>query len=213
MQGVAWAMEHYSTHLLLDIYPLSREDYRIQSVRRRASYDYFIQIVEEPYRAAEFIIKVLKVGIIGMTYKRTLLLAKDAGILPADVVDSLIYFRDLRNKIVHDNPKANESLLLYNELFNLITLGFALYEIFSAYERCKIESFKRKDMRSIPDRKVVVNKTYLLEWLQTGPGSIWSDGFYDGYEESKRKAISKLRTDNNATTYIIDIGAIYRRCA
>jgi len=205
-------MLHYSTHVLLDIYPLSEEEYRNQSVRRRASYDYLNQIVEEPYKAIEFIINILRIGVVGRPYKPTLLLAKESGVLPSDVVDSLLYFRNLRNEIVHNNPKANESLLVYPELFKMIILGFALFEVFWAYADCRIESFRSRVNVKL-ERTVVVDQSYLLKWLQIGIDRGWSDGFFDGFEESKVNAISKLRNENDSTAFVIDIGSIHKRCA
>lgn len=211
MNAVAWNMLHYSNHLLLDIYPLSKEGYRSQSVRRRASYDYLNQIVEEPYKAVEFIINILRLETTGSSYKQTLRRAKDSGILPADIVNSLMHFRDLRNKVIHENPKVNESLLLYPELFELIVLGFAMYEVFSAYAACGIESFKR--VVNMAERTVEVDKAYLLKWLNTDIDRGWSDGFYDGYDVSKNNAHSMLRSENNLTRYVVDVGAINKRCA
>ena len=200
---------HYSNHLLLDIYPLSRAQYKKKSMPRRASYDYLNQIIENAYKTTQYIMKAVGVSPVGSTYYQRFHQAKVLNVFPTDLADALIDFSHVRNKAVHENFKVNETLELYDKLIELITVGFALFELFGAFEY----GINNGIPENITYDEIVVDKKYLLMWLEPRRANTQDDETDKEHEARKAMARSKLEAADFVPTYIIDLDLVWKHFA
>lgn len=193
-------MFYYASHVLRDIYPLSREQYRKQSIHRRASYDYLNQIIECAYDCTGRAMRALHLSQMGKTYYERFTNAKTLGLIPEGLADTLIELKILRNKAIHNNKIINDRLVLYDNLIRLVTCGFASFELFRIHEWTVANGIP-------PDpeiNRIVVDKDYVLRLLKPRPMPEHGDEFYQENESKKQMARAKLVAEGSVPRHTID---------
>lgn len=177
---------HYASHVLIDIYPLTKTEYTSQSMPRRASYDYLNQTVEAGHRLAANLIQHTGAAP-ESTYYRRFSQARDLAVFPDCVTATMLSFQSLRNKTVHENWRVNQNVSLYPRLLELSAVGFALYEL------TRFHQFRD------PKRVVIIDTDYLLAWLR-GPINFTH---HAPSEELKTKVIDMLKREAHPPRYEI----------
>jgi uncharacterized protein YutE (UPF0331/DUF86 family) len=189
---------HYSNHLLLDVFPLTKSEYKRQSVYRRASYDYLNQIIEATFAITDKIMISMNIQNRGKTYHERFTQAQKVGLLPLKLAHALLDLKKLRNTAVHKNPAVNDSLMLFDKLITLIAVGFAASEILSTFENCI-----RNGVSDKYNYKCVIDRSFFSNWLCRSTKIDNEENAEEAsisrqYHESKKKALKKL-------THIADV--------
>lgn len=157
---------HLAHKVLGQVYPLSREEYKLQSMPRRASYAYLSEIVETGGRLTLDLLEQFGESP-DQTYLKRLRRTVDLGILPSQFAELLIRLTTLRNKTVHENPAINQELRVYSQLPSMVVVAFALAEIDRAVRRSLNPSHSQQARDCV---SVVVDREYLRrEFVRGGP--------------------------------------------
>ena len=151
---------HYATHLLVDVYPLARAEFKAASLHRRASYSYINEIVEGAQSLAGSMLR--RIGKTApTTWTGSVRSAGLEGLLPTDLVESLLRLRTLRNQVVHENPVANFKLVAFERIPLVLMCGYALFEVWRA------SAWATDTQRSTPPPDILVDRDYALELLRS----------------------------------------------
>ena len=152
---------HYTTHLFFDVYPLSEVAYKENSLKRRASNDYAIQIVEQSHNSLGWILT--RLGLKPENYKRhRFYQAQQEQILPKSITETLVRLISTRNKTVHENVSVTEDLTLYSVLIEYVAVGYAMFHLISHCEFC-LTGFERA---ATPEDLIIIDRAYLFEELE-----------------------------------------------
>lgn len=150
---------HYANHLLTDVYPLSRADFRTARLQRRASYSYINEIVEGAQDLTRHMLRRLLLPI-PSTWSTSIRQAAKEGLLSADLLECLMILRPLRNRIIHENPAADADLAAFDHLPQAISAAFALFETW----RAAASAAKSADVA--PPQDVIVDRAYVLDAIR-----------------------------------------------
>jgi uncharacterized protein YutE (UPF0331/DUF86 family) len=153
---VAGLIYHYAKYTFFQIYPLSQNEFKEDSMHRRAAYDYIVQIVEKSSDMAKKTMGYFfKIGPQD-SYRERFLKAKYLQIIPSRMADTLISLSDLRTKIVHYNDLVNEKLpVIYGQLGIIVTVAFAMHELTKTYHSYLVD-------RDAEIANILIDKKYLI---------------------------------------------------
>ncbi|SFU32414.1 hypothetical protein SAMN05216339_101343 [Nitrosomonas eutropha] len=160
---------HFATTVLREIAPLNEEEYRTNSLARRASYSYLNELVEGAFKLAsnELTARGHRPE---KTYRLRFQQAAALGVFPTVVAERLVNLAVLRNRSTHENKVVNDELELFPKLLELAVIGFGLYEIASA-------------LPAAQPRVIAVDATYVWSKLSTASANDDCGGATDKLKE------------------------------
>jgi hypothetical protein len=194
---------HYAKPLFCQIYPLSKNEFELGNLSRRAADDYIAQVVEKSSEMVERTIRCLGKSIFDGTYRGKFEQAKQLQILPATLGDSLISIGKLRNKIAHHNETVNENLLVYSQMGLIIATAFAMYELTKVFHQ-------QLSGLDTPTEDILIDKNYLFGFPTSAIYWTASGGFQHKGDLEKQKL--RLQNDITIPVFKIDIAAIKVIC-
>ncbi|HET7231905.1 MAG TPA: HepT-like ribonuclease domain-containing protein [Longimicrobium sp.] len=203
---LVWYSEfaHYSINLLALVYPLDRAQYRSHALERRTSYAYLTDIVEGASRLMAEMFQAVGVQE-PRSYREKFEQAEKLDLIPSVLALHLHDLKNLRNAVVHENPRIDADLLLHPRIGEICAVGFSLFEVFLA-----LWISRQVDQENTP-RVVRVDRDYLLHALEhperyrtRNPQSpSWNTADLSG-------ARHKLQSDNSIPVIIVDQPKIVR---
>jgi uncharacterized protein YutE (UPF0331/DUF86 family) len=125
-------LSHYLYHLSFRIYPLPKDEFKNQSILRRAAYDYIIEIYEAAYKISKWLIEALDERLVENNSYQCFKQAEQTGIFPKDLVKALIDLKRLRNNLAHEDDQVNKYLIAYSRIGKVMITGYATLEIAQA---------------------------------------------------------------------------------
>lgn len=150
---------HYAKGVFSEIYPLSREEFELDGVRRRAADDYLVQLVE---RSREMVCKTIincQLGTTGKSYYMDFKEGIRTKILPQELGNRLLILSELRQDVVHENEKVKKQQLFYGKLGIIVTVAYSMYELAKSFNEVLHDTIVAND-------NILVNKGYLQERLR-----------------------------------------------
>lgn len=173
-------LRHYSNKVFLEIYPLTRAEYRQRSLARRASYAYLTQTIEvclvgcaiagslaitrlsSPRLPPVSVRRSRNSGVSsrqpnGDTMSDIFFRAGQLHVVPSNLASDLAGLALLRNKANHENDIVDSNLLLYDRLLQLLSVGLATREAFKALT-------VQEDVLNRPP-EVIVDSLYVRTYL------------------------------------------------
>ena len=176
---------HCLYHLSFEIYPLTKDEFRMQSLPRRAADDYINTIYEDAYKIAKWLLEALDIKPIQKSYYERFKQAEKYGIYPKQLSSALIDLENLRHEIGHENEKVNHDLIAYSQIGNVIIAGYATSEIAQA-----IKEWPRQPRSGL----FIVDKLYMDNKVRKWPL----------YEDHILKICNKFADDGKLISVEID---------
>ena len=189
---------HYAHHMLLDVYPLTRDEYSEKSALRRASYSYLAEIVESGHKVLGDMIELAGERKESSYYRR-IVQAESLDLIDGDLANDLVELKSLRNKTVHENPKVNKGLIVYDVLLMITACGFALFEVYAKYLARANGGSGRKISKVTVDRDYL--ERILLHDIESVPEDLVDDKGNEIVRERNKKIMeSELKSKEYART-------------
>jgi|SRR6266850_5831708 len=196
-------LRHYTHVLLNSVYPLTRDEYRLESIHRRASYDYLNQIVQNASELVSRYIDALKAGRPKSPYSHRFIHARELGLLPDRLADDMAQFSRLRNMVVHENRIPNDSLEMYDKLSSLIIVDLALADTLGLYE-----AYLQSLVKTSWTGKKTIDRDYFLSLLSLITAREPIDDWEKQLQAKCIKAEIKLREERQVPCHTIDFDQV-----
>jgi len=197
---------HYTMKVFREVYPVTTEEYRRQSLRRRASYSYLNEILEAGHQLLGDILTHRGQGV-APSYRGRIKQAEAAGIIPHSLATDLLKLKTLRNLATHENPRVNKALAVHKAALTLASVGFAFFALDMEWLAIVEGSETRR-------AGVVIDREYLLGWLRplpVGPEENPSEREYRSnldYEEGMARARACLDKERHVPRYELDFSGL-----
>jgi hypothetical protein len=150
---------HYAKRIFSEIYPLSRNEFELDSIHRRAADDYLVQIIE---RSREMVCVTMidyRLGTAWQTYNMDFKEGIRTKVLPQELGNRLLILSELRNDVVHENEKVKKKQLFYGKLGIIVTVAYSMHELAKSFNEVLHNTIETYD-------NILVNRNYLLERLK-----------------------------------------------
>lgn len=177
---------HCTGNLFSLIYPLSKPDCQKDSLRRRASYDYMVQITEIATLIIREIITAAHISLNAKASKADVFRkAKDIQLISDELLQLALTVIQIRNRITHENIEVNKRLDGYSKIMAFVVFGYSIYNLASQYE-----FLNAKGNLSLWDNEdqytVTIDKPYLSNELSRSLGK----------SDKLANALQKLESDD-----------------